>query len=321
MAWRYEFSDWEREVYINDTLLKTVGFISVVTHRDDSGWDGEHYGTGFFVSMKADDPRDGKFPYFITAKHTLRDLEKLGYDTGYIRVNKKAGGPLLHVPVIGGKCWTHPTDSTVDVAVSEVGDTAEYRSAAINFVSTDMFVNADDLKGRTGRIGGIGVGCEVLIPGLFVLGQPLADSTTENMPIVRTGNVAMIPKTQIETGLGYVDAYLIEMRSISGLSGSPVFVRETVVIDDPKTNKTVLGNGRMKLLGLMHGHWDIDPSDINKANPIPTNRTKGVNVGIGIVVPAEKIMEVLNHPELQASRNAAIERGREKRKAMLPKMD
>lgn len=51
------------------------------------------------------------------------------------------------------------------------------------------------------------------------------------------------------------------------------------------------------LLGLVHGHWDVEESEIN--NPkVNQNRKQGVNYGIAIVVPAIKIYETLNRPEL-----------------------
>jgi hypothetical protein len=55
------------------------------------------------------------------------------------------------------------------------------------------------------------------------------------------------------------------------------------------------------LLGMMHGHWDIKESDLNKAF-ITHDRKHGVNLGIGIVVPAQKILETINQPELQEMR-------------------
>jgi hypothetical protein len=84
---------------------------------------------------------------------------------------------------------------------------------------------------------------------------------------------------------------LIEARSIGGLSGSPAFVFETVPV----------GIGTFYLLGLMHGHWDIPPQMKNdfKINPELFGR---VNMGIAIVVPAKKILEVLNHPQLVTQR-------------------
>jgi hypothetical protein len=58
-----------------------------------------------------------------------------------------------------------------------------------------------------------------------------------------------------------------------------------------------IGIGGFYLLGLMHGHWDIPTR--NKNDLLMTDDLFGkVNMGIAIVVPAKKILEVLNHPEL-----------------------
>jgi hypothetical protein len=65
------------------------------------------------------------------------------------------------------------------------------------------------------------------------------------------------------------------------------------------------------LLGLMHGHWDIRESEMNKASIIH-DRQHGVNLGIGIVVPAIKIYETLYAPNLIAMR-------KEQEKAVLHK--
>ena len=51
-------------------------------------------------------------------------------------------------------------------------------------------------------------------------------------------------------------------------------------------------------MGLIHGHWDIKESDMNKPD-YPHDSTRGVNMGIAVVVPAKKILEVFAHPELQ----------------------
>jgi hypothetical protein len=98
----------------------------------------------------------------------------------------------------------------------------------------------------------------------------------------------MLPADQIQTERGFADVYLIEARSIGGLSGSPVFARTTDNPDSPV---------RTKLLGLMHGHWDIKESEINKPSIIQ-DRQRGVNLGIGVVVPASKILETINQPAL-----------------------
>jgi hypothetical protein len=69
----------------------------------------------------------------------------------------------------------------------------------------------------------------------------------------------------------------------------------------PRVNGVQASTYTSILLGMMHGHWDIKESDLNKAF-ITHDRKHGVNLGIGIVVPAQKILETINQPELQEMR-------------------
>ncbi len=62
----------------------------------------------------------------------------------------------------------------------------------------------------------------------------------------------------------------------------------------------------MYLLGLMHGHWDIPPE--NKNDLAVKDSFGSVNMGIAIVVPAKKILETLNHPELVEIRRKGDEK-------------
>jgi hypothetical protein len=114
-----------------------------------------------------------------------------------------------------------------------------------------------------------------------------------------------MPKEQVPLGrFGLSDAYLIEGRSIGGLSGSPVFVRNTITI--PGINEAgqvtqVAGLGQAHLLGLVHGHWDM-PVDFSEFG-----KTETVNMGITIVIPAKKILEILFSPALVELRNEAFQ--------------
>jgi len=110
----------------------------------------------------------------------------------------------------------------------------------------------------------------------------------------------MMPKDKLPTGsYGEIEAYLAEGRSIGGLSGSPVFVRNTVnmPVQTAKGKLTnISGLGGLHLLGLMHGHWDVPISFAN------AEEGEAVNMGVSIVIPAKKILETLYHPELVAMR-------------------
>jgi hypothetical protein len=81
-----------------------------------------------------------------------------------------------------------------------------------------------------------------------------------------------------------MEAYLIEARSIGGLSGSPVFVNLGVVRETPDRPPFTLGRVAVYLLGLVHGHWDVESGLIGEAN---------VNMGIAIVTPIQKAAEMI----------------------------
>jgi hypothetical protein len=124
-----------------------------------------------------------------------------------------------------------------------------------------------------------------------------------------------IPRVKIADWVGDVDGYLIETKSLGGISGSPVFVRETVyfsgAVGPERRPVQACAQGDIYLLGLVHGHWSIRPEDVNETR-IEVKSEKidkeAANMGIAITVPAKKIMEVLNHPELVELRRVLDEK-------------
>ena len=201
----------------------------------------------------------------------------------YVRVNTHGGSSQI-VQGGGVKWWVHPTDEEVDVAI--IPWAPPENIFQIKYISTETFLTEDVIKDKN-----IGTGDEVFITGLFAN----LHGHAKNLPIVRMGNVAMMPGEPVPTSLGPIDAYLIEARSIGGVSGSPVFVRQTVPV----------GTGPFYLMGLMHGQWDLPPESKNDALVADESGVSSVNMGIAIVVPAKKILEVLNHPELITMRGEA----------------
>jgi hypothetical protein len=182
----------------------------------------------------------------------------------------------------------HPTDRTADVAIIQVRNP---ENGDIATIKADDLVTPVDLEKEI-----VGVGDEVFITGLFTE----APGTNRNMPIVRHGNIAMLPDEQIQTDMGYADVHLVEARSIGGLSGSPVFVRPSVELNVEEGR--LHASGPIRLLGLMQGHWDIKESEMNEPS-IVHNRKRGVNLGIGVVVPAIKILETINGPRIVEMRD------------------
>ena len=137
----------------------------------------------------------------------------------------------------------------------------------------------------------IGIGDETIISGLFTA----VPGTTRNIPIVRHGNIAMMPGEQIQTDLGFADVFLVEARSIGGLSGSPVFVRHTLGVkvkrEGDGSDDLLFANGPgITLLGLMHGHWDIRESEMSKSSIIH-DRQHGVNLASALWFQRSKYMK------------------------------
>jgi hypothetical protein len=56
------------------------------------------------------------------------------------------------------------------------------------------------------------------------------------------------------------------------------------------------------LMGLMHGHWDL-PNLTDAAIEDGKRENERINTGIGVVIPVQKIIETLYHPELVEIRN------------------
>jgi hypothetical protein len=267
-------------VRIPDRLLKCVGFVS----RDQENLD---YRASAFVVSVPHDEHSGCL-HLVTAKHVAVSLQK---GEASIAFNGKDGLPLWmnngdRVP------WFFHPDETVDVAILPMAS-LRLREYDYQDISIDLFLTSTRSEEYE-----IGCGDDVFAIGLFA---PFT-GTLRFTPIVRTGVIAMMPEGRIRhPEFGSMEAYLTESRSLGGLSGSPVFVRDTVSVQGvnkegkPRPFSAPAG---FHLLGLLSGHWDAPAAEMGGS----------LNMGISLVVPATKILEALFAPELTALREEAFER-------------
>lgn len=309
-------------VRVPDHILKTAVFLGVDGPR------GKVYGgTGYIVSVDygpgytfTERSEDGitstiyhPFRFLVTAAHVAEKLEE-AVDF-YIRANA-VGGSLVEPKQEreNARWWYHPTErDAVDAAVMLLPyETAE----SLDIISIPVTMFAGD---ETAKTANLGVGDEVFIAGLF----KKAKGTARNIPIIRMGNVAMMPNEKIpfhtkEHPDQWLYADLLESRSIGGLSGSPVFIRETLRLDVHRDDKGRLmsgsifgvagmpkpppwegemqGVGRFHFFGSLIGHWQVDVG-------FNDTQVEAVNFGIAPMVPAQKILEVLSQPELLETMN------------------
>ena len=279
---------------VPDEVRQCVLYLGLPAHTPDGTERMRPIGTAFFVNVPSEALQDWSYTYVVTAKHVAEALQGQLF---LIRLNTKGGGSIFLRCLPDIRWWSHPRDDSVDVALFPWAPppTIEHKRVPLSMFLTDEIIRSKS----------IGAGDEVFITGLFI---HLAGSQ-RNLPIVRMGSIAMMPNEPVPARDGPTDAYLIEARSIGGLSGSPAFVRETAPF----------GTGAFYLLGLMHGHWDIPVEEMGDfAFADQTDERARVNMGIAIVVPAKKILEVLNHPDLVEGRARSDE---QRRKELQPRLD
>jgi hypothetical protein len=282
-------------MFVSEELRKCVAF---AYYTDRVTRFREPVGTVFFV-VDIDDPDLGPAtgPVFaVTARHVIdKAAADGGDDRVWLRLNTSTGGSdWLDLPV---SMWRwHPRD---DAAVREAyrGD-PYYDVAACLFVPdpekfqftsvrTDVLVDDEKIARYS-----IAPGDDVFLTGLFAnhLGRD------RNLPIVRCGNLAAMPEEPVATEAGPMEAFLIEARSVGGLSGSPCFVSlgEYRLIGRELQRQDQLA---IFLLGMVHGHWDATRGDIV---PAAAGEEEAINKGIAIVIPAQHILETIRQEAFAA---------------------
>jgi hypothetical protein len=240
----------------------------------------------------------------VTAGHVVKGITDKNIDTIILRINYTDG----NWGYIESKAsnWVFHDDTAADVAVLSLGfNTAEHdhRAWAIKWSATSEIIKKH----------GIGPGDDLFFIGLFTKHY----GTTKNIPIVRMGNIAAmpLPDNPVQTKIGPMVAYLAESRSIGGLSGSPVFID---IYGSLRRGPFQLADGseQFVLLGLVHGHYD-ETEDLANDELIDDGLQKTkVNMGIAVVIPVERILEVLDKFSESEERE-----GRERFKKVAPTMD
>ena len=255
--------------------------------------------TAFLAASGDERGRSVHFPYLITAEHVIAGMAYKQKEI-FVRYNLKDGTARVE-SIHAAKWWYHPScPERTDVAVAPIAfdwDIVDHE--CVPLFSYDPLSDWPILK-RPGS--GYGLGDETFAIGLFRSHY----GTQRNMPIVRIGNISALPEEPIRTehGSGFIDGYLVEMRSIAGLSGSPVFVDRPEVpprgfIADTryKPDPENVNWFRYHFLGLIHGHFDV-PSPLEDMASEDDRTATGINTGMGIVIPAIMVLETLYQEEL-----------------------
>jgi hypothetical protein len=302
----------ERDFYtvnIISEALKTVAFLGIKK-------DGKFVprATCFFVNYTDCGHR---FLHLVTAEHVISGLLLRGHQI-WLRVNVDGPKGVIEAPIAADSFRFHPENEQepTDVAVCPFSDVFDDHEGRFNLAVRAMSLDVDDEVGFSPTDEfwkeNIGLGAEIGIIGLFRSHY----GTNQNIPVVRVGNISALPGEPIFTKYaGHIKAYLVEARSIAGLSGSPVLViPDSAVLLAKLIAKQKIPKQGCALLGLMHGHFDVPNlnEDVVTDDDAPE---RGVHTGMGVVIPLNKIIETIKHPDFIAMRKEIVGRLREQKGA------
>ena len=272
--------------------------------NDDSSFAAK--ATGFFV-------RYGGITYLVTAAHVAVGF---GDDPFQMRMNRLDGGAGIvnFDPTFDGldKWFLHP-DPSVDVAA--LAFPFGFRDGGWDHlaISTSLLVSDEDVARHD-----IGAGDTCYAVGLFRLLQ----GKQRSLPVVHRASIAAMPSDELIPvrnwrGDGKVQtrAYLVEATNLKGLSGSPVLIRPTINIMANrlevvgKGEEASFSEGRLAglsapscdvaLLGVWSASWDAQTDDVVS---LDQGREVRVPLGLGVVVPTARLIELLTSEPVTAQR-------------------
>jgi hypothetical protein len=273
---------------VDEMLLDSV--VYVYPSMEDAKQGVAYGGSGFLVTIELKNEPGFGFIYAVTNKHVIRKGSTV------VRVNTH-DGYTDQFPFTRDDWQLHPT---ADLAV------AQLMSLDSEFHRTCQFeANQIVSKDICGKLQ-IGAGDEVYMLGRFIS----HDGKQRNQPFVQSGIISLMP-TDVVTATDDDDnpteteeLFLIEMRSLSGCSGSPVLFQFPLTAStSPRLTPDNRDLLRQRwLLGIDCGHFKthedvkLDTHARGQERYLSTQYVAESNAGQMMVVPAWKLQELLDHP-------------------------
>ena len=278
------------KVRIADDIRKAVVFLGV----EDPSRDDEFrpVGTAFLIGYEG-------ARYLVTVKHVAQGIGDAPF---LIRVNHTDGGAGNILLEEDSLRWFTHSDPSVDLAVAPFQ--FDLRAVGLDIKLIAMMGEKWLLKPNNFECGDL---CYTV--GLF----QFLSGKRRNLPVVHSGNIALLPSDELipvrdwdKAGQGskHVEGYLVQSESVQGLSGAPVFARHVIEFNgipagDGTTVDAYLMQKSLALLGVWQGAWDARPDEVRAQS---LGQGVRVPVGMGVVVPAIKIAEILEMPDATKAR-------------------
>jgi hypothetical protein len=293
--------------FVEPSLLGSSIFL-YGTERDaekGSNWGG----SGVLVGIPSEVNPSRVHLYAVTNDHVARRCS-------VVRLAKRKGAPFV---LPGGEAdWASHPDGD-DISIRSLGAAVEDEYW---YVGARLFLTEADISPE-----GIGPGDDCLMVGRYIN----QEFRQFDRPVVRFGNIAMLPEGVRQEQRSFdQESFLVDMRSHSGFSGSPVFVyyetegwrflpplAEVPETEDPVRDaeakvealeQRVVGRetsgimGKTWLLGIDWGRLPIWDDVFDGGRKIGRMR---ISSGMAGVVPAWKLLDLLNRDEIRAARDKA----------------
>lgn len=227
--------------------------------------------------------------YVVTAAHIIQD-DTIG-DGPVLRINADEGG--FQLMRTSHDSWF--IEEKDDLAVIPL----EFESKGLNVgvIPTEGFLTREMIGEHK-----LGPGNEVFVTGRFVHHE----GKTKNTPSLRFGNISMMPDEPFKRPSPNEDleeAFLVEFRSIGGYSGAPVFLCEPPFHLWDKARLLHLWSQSPRLLGVDLGHIHdykrvLRKTVRGKYEEDLNEKYYEANTAMSVVVPAWRLMELLNREDI-----------------------
>lgn len=250
-------------------------------------------GSGFLTILPVgnqDKPTVGVL-WAVTCSHVV-DRDK--GNSPVIRLNNRNGA--FEVVELETDAWIH--HDTDDLAVTAIALSAQHHQ--FKGIPPSLFVEKDSPQWFP-------TGADAFMVGRFVK----RDGRQKNLPAVRFGNIAQQASeeetVELEGGLKQ-ESFLVEVHSLSGYSGSPVFAY--FPFPTPPEEKSDLvkqglvpeyGNAHVRFLGVDCAHIK-DYARVLDRHEQETEFMVKLNTGMAAVIPAWKLAELFEQEEVVAIR-------------------
>lgn len=303
---------WRRPVpRVPEWYLKSVVYL----YPDQYNAEKAHRwgGTGFIVSVHGEWQGTPEFlpqtHYVVTARHVLKTGKVL-------RINTR-DGKCDYVPCESG--WTEDKEHDLAVLPIELPP-GHFDVLGVPDYSLMPRERADVLAipGRHLDVELVGPGDDVAMIGRF------ADhgGTARNEPYLRFGNISMMPGEPVDTqSVGPLEAFLVEMRSRGGFSGSPVFSYQVYMqlpwaaaVSEGRISEIFQEHQPPFLLGVDHGQFPTLLPVVDKDGR-ETGQFVKERSAITIVIPAWHLINLLKGATLANERKARSDAERRKPRA------